>query len=104
MGWITDILKDLPLNAVLREKVLEADRQIENLQSENKRLIAENTVLKQKLARPKEPCPKGGAQEFNMTASRKHPIFGDAGVVERTHTCEQCGFTETREVDTFIKA
>ena len=101
MGWLTDILKDIPLNAVLREKIAEADRRIDLLQRENQNLKVENAELK--LDASKEPCPKCRAPEFNLVSSRKHPIFGEAGIIERAHVCAQCGFAETREVDSFTK-
>jgi hypothetical protein len=42
MGIITDILKDVPLSAVLREKLLTADKENESLKSEN--AIQEQTL------------------------------------------------------------
>ena len=35
MGFITDILKEVPLSAVLREKLVTADTKIETLEKEN---------------------------------------------------------------------
>ena len=35
MGFITDILKEVPLSAVLREKLVTADAQIDTLKTEN---------------------------------------------------------------------
>ena len=38
MGWITDILKEVPLSAVLREKLATADSEIDTLKTENTNL------------------------------------------------------------------
>jgi predicted RNase H-like nuclease (RuvC/YqgF family) len=38
MGWITDILKEVPLSAVLREKLATADTEIDALKTENTNL------------------------------------------------------------------
>ena len=52
MSWITDLLQDIPLSAVLREKVSlietkyqDAERQIATLTSKNKALQARNEQL-----------------------------------------------------------
>ncbi len=47
MGWITDILQEVPLSAVLREKLVEVERQVEELKQENDALRDENARLKQ---------------------------------------------------------
>jgi cell division protein FtsB len=50
MGVITDILTGVPLNAVLRERLVDKESYIAALESENAVLKAENTVLKAKNA------------------------------------------------------
>jgi hypothetical protein len=52
MSWITDLLQDIPLSAVLREKIglietkyKEAEKQIDLLTSQNKALQARNEQL-----------------------------------------------------------
>jgi hypothetical protein len=52
MGIITDILKDLPLSAVLREKLQELERKYVALEAENTRLKQENEELKSRLEEP----------------------------------------------------
>jgi len=49
MGIITDILKELPLNAVLRDKLQELERKYGALEVENAKLKEENQELKTKL-------------------------------------------------------
>lgn len=56
MGFITDILKDIPVNAVLREKLKdfekkheELEAEITKLKGENKKLVDENQQLKSEL-------------------------------------------------------
>ena len=49
MGMITDILKEIPLSALLKEKLTEAEKRYENLETENTALRAENEELKAKL-------------------------------------------------------
>jgi FtsZ-binding cell division protein ZapB len=49
MGIITDILKELPLNAVLRDKLQELERKYDALGVENSKLKEENQNLKNKL-------------------------------------------------------
>jgi len=49
MGIIIDILKELPLNAVLRDKLQELERKYDALGVENGKLKEENQKLKNKL-------------------------------------------------------
>ena len=49
MGIITDILKEIPLSAVLRERLLTQEMKMTDLEAENAALKAENAVLKTQL-------------------------------------------------------
>ena len=49
MGIITDILKNIPLNAVLRGKLQELEKKHEELEAENTQLKGENQKLKRKV-------------------------------------------------------
>ncbi len=49
MGMITDILKELPLNAVLRDKLQTLEKKYDGLEAENDKLKKENRDLKEKL-------------------------------------------------------
>jgi hypothetical protein len=54
MGWITDILKEVPLSAVLREKLSDVEREVTALKQENATLREENARLKLELRPPIE--------------------------------------------------
>jgi response regulator of citrate/malate metabolism len=49
MGILTDILKELPLSAVLRERLQELEKRYDRLEEENRKLKDENCELKKKL-------------------------------------------------------
>ena len=49
MGVITDLIKDLPLAPILRERLIDSERQMAALEKENAILEAENAALKEKL-------------------------------------------------------
>ena len=49
MGFILDILKDIPVNAVLRDKLQQKEREYEELEAENNKLRNENQRLKSKV-------------------------------------------------------
>jgi predicted transcriptional regulator len=58
MGWITDLLKDLPLSALQREKLLSAEKEIGRLQSlvdqKNSEIVRLQFEATQKEAETKE--------------------------------------------------
>jgi hypothetical protein len=45
-------------------------------------------------------CPKCKNKTFELISTRKHPVFGDAGVHERFYKCSKCEFEETKTADT----
>ncbi len=49
MGWIVDLLSEVPLSAVLREKVSQLESKYTALEAENKVLKSENADLRLKL-------------------------------------------------------
>ncbi len=49
MGFILDILKDIPVNAVLRDKLQQLEKKYEELEAENTQLKGENQRLKSKV-------------------------------------------------------
>ena len=51
MGIITDILKDIPLSALLKERLTELEKKHESLEAENATLHAENARLKEQVAK-----------------------------------------------------
>jgi chromosome segregation ATPase len=46
MGFITDLLKDIPLSAVLRERLAEADQKVSALEAQVRKLETESTQLR----------------------------------------------------------
>lgn len=70
MGTITDLLKELPLSAVLREKILALEAALEDCKRENAILIdkiqkinKENRILKKKKKDADEEPPDWGDVE-----------------------------------------
>jgi FtsZ-binding cell division protein ZapB len=72
MGFITDILKEFPLSAVLKERLTEADMKAESLKEENANLRhlvmdkdSEIDRLKNKVESLKQPqaVPRWGSQQ-----------------------------------------
>ena len=49
MGFITDILKDIPVNAVLRDKLQELEKRHEEIEAENTKLRVKTRSLRAKL-------------------------------------------------------
>ena len=49
MGFILDIIKDIPVNAVLRDKLQQLEKKYEELEAENTQLKDENQRLKIKV-------------------------------------------------------
>ena len=47
MGFLTDLLKDVPLSAVLKERLAEADAKYATLNAKHEVLDKENTTLRQ---------------------------------------------------------
>lgn len=72
MGFITDVLKEFPLSAVLKERLTEADMKAESLKEENANLRhlvmdkdSEIDRLKNKVESLKQPqaVPRWGSQQ-----------------------------------------
>jgi hypothetical protein len=106
MGAITDILKDIPLSAVLRERLVDKEVAITKLETENKELKAEVAALNMKVtilesqlaaAQPKVAIPRTqrdicpychqpkGRQ--GMIRPNRPPRFGHT----ETYDCAGCG-------------
>jgi len=49
MGLITDIIKELPISAVLQDKLQELEKRFEKLEAENRELRTENNSLRSQL-------------------------------------------------------
>jgi hypothetical protein len=49
MGLITDIIKGLPISAVLEDKLKEAEKRYERLETDNRQLREENFTLQKRI-------------------------------------------------------
>ena len=76
MGWLSDLLKDLPALAVAQERIALVEKQYEVMKKENEslkedtaRLGAENKVLKAQLSKLQTPEPQGPGE---LSATEVH--------------------------------
>jgi hypothetical protein len=87
MSTVESILKLLE-QVPAWKRVKDAADRIDGLESR----IAE---LESRLRRAAgEACPRCGALEYRVTASKPARIGGEMGVLERTKTCGECKFSE----------
>jgi uncharacterized protein with PIN domain len=112
MGTITDILKEIPLSAILRERLAEKEAEMAALKSENTELKAENTGLKSKIVILKaqnadlkaklqkiesnktihgDICPYCQQPNGKLLDIKPHKHFGAVGVKVYNYQCENCG-------------
>ena len=113
MGVITDILKQFPLSAVLRERLIDQEKKMAALEAENVELKAENAVLKaenvnlrlqlqhiqEKKAVQGDPCPYCQQNKGKLVDIVPHPVFGDVGVKIGNYECSGCGKKYEKERD-----
>src|SRR5208337_5257847 len=104
MGIITDILKDIPLSAVLRERLAEQEKKMTTLQMENDDLKTENTILKfensnlkTQLQQIKEKqtiqgdmCPYCRQRKGQLLHIFPHSTFGELGLKVDYYKCMNC--------------
>src|SRR5438876_1020527 len=108
MGLITDIIKGLPISAVLEDKLKEAEKRYEALESENQQLRGENSKLRERLselAKSKEYVdfdgllwkPKAGGgfeSKPRCPICPDHPVLFDFPPKARMHwNCSKCNGT-----------
>jgi len=105
MGVITDILKGIPLSAVLKERLTQLETEMavlksenELLKSNNKILESENTELKAKLQKIEsdksiqgDRCPYCQQPKGKLLDIRPDGHFGVLGVKRHYYQCENCG-------------
>lgn len=85
MGWLTDLLKEYPAVAVVKERLAAKEEEMKRLAEENAALNAENTTLKKKLALAEIPDqftmkngvlwkrnPEGGYERMPYCPNCKH--------------------------------
>jgi DNA-directed RNA polymerase subunit RPC12/RpoP len=104
MGIITDILKDIPLTAILRERLADKEAEMTTLKSENTILKSENAILKaenadlkaklQKIESDKtvhgDSCPYCQQPKGKLLDIRPAKVLGDLGLKIRYYKCENC--------------
>ena|SRR5438105_1660333 len=73
MGLITDIIKELPISAVLQEKLKELEKRFERLDAENSKLRAENGSLRAQL---KAATASSEYEDVNGLLWKKKPSGG----------------------------
>jgi len=105
---ILDLLKEVPLSAVLKEKIA-------TLETENKSLKSEIAIIKEKLSQSEQQrrtleeqviqkqtqfhnsnplgyvCDHCGCQKLKRTGNRPDPTFGVLGAKQSIFICEACG-------------
>ncbi|OPY14670.1 MAG: hypothetical protein A4E69_01053 [Syntrophus sp. PtaB.Bin138] len=91
MGIITDIIKALPITAIQKEKLLEQEKRLEALETEN-------LLLKEKLRRFETGnlarCPKCSAVAYTLSG-KEDSSWAAVGCSDFVFACNQCGFSET---------
>ena len=111
MGIITDILKDIPLSAVLRERLVDQEKKMSVLETENAILKAENAILKaenkdlkarlQKIQADQaiqgDSCPYCRQPKGQLLRLIPHGTFGDMGLKIGYYKCEHCDKEYDRE-------
>jgi hypothetical protein len=87
MGIIADMLKDIPLTAVLRERLLEQESKMTVLEAENMKLKSENANLKSKLQEidanktvAGDPCPYCQKPMGKVISIKPQADFADMGL------------------------
>jgi ribosomal protein L37AE/L43A len=112
---ILDWFKEIPLSAVLKERLIDLEKKLVALEKENAALKEENATLKlklegseqqrraleeqakQKLIEPHNSNPLGyycdhcGSQKLKRIGSRSDPTFGVLGIKEGIFLCNDCG-------------
>jgi hypothetical protein len=104
MGVITDILKGIPLNSVLREQLSVLEKKITMLENKVAVLEPENAELKAKLQKIESAkavhgdiCPYCQQPKGKLLDIQPHHTFGDLGVKVHYYQCEDCGKKYDRE-------
>ena len=86
MGWIADIIKEIPVAANLEQKLMDADKKVTALEAENERLKRENRELKEQLERVIGP------EQIEKDEERVLQVFGEynasAALPDISQKCE----------------
>ena len=97
MGVIIDILKGIPLSAVLKERLTQLETDMAVLKSENAVLKTENANLKAKLQKIESDkaihgdiCPYCQQPKGKLLDIKLDGAFGCLGVKRHYYQCESC--------------
>ena len=91
MGILTDILKGLPENSVLRSDLIKAQKENEALETENRELKARLTKYEEE---PGEKCPKCRKPSFALKSCKPNADMGDVGISDYVFSCDACNFED----------
>jgi uncharacterized protein with PIN domain len=104
MGVITDILKGIPLNAVLREQLSALEKEMATLKAKVAILELENADLKAKLQKinsnktiQRDICPYCKQPSGDVVDIKPHPTFPEVGMKIYYYQCRNCGKKYDRE-------
>jgi uncharacterized protein with PIN domain len=98
MGIILDILKEFPLSAVLRERLIEVEKRLaicgaalEKCMSDKEILHLQIENIKKSEAILGDPCPYCKQRKGELLRLTPHPLFGEVGVKIGVYKCANCG-------------
>ena len=99
MGSIIDILKEIPLSAVLKERLIDQERKMATLEKEN----AELRIRIHKLEEDKEVqgdlCPYCRKPKGELLKLEADPVFGPMGVKKGYYKCSNCAREYDRQIN-----
>ncbi|HEY0087820.1 MAG TPA: hypothetical protein VGB37_03195 [Candidatus Lokiarchaeia archaeon] len=96
MGIITDILKDIPLSSVLRERIIEQEKIMTAQESKIKFLESQ---LKTFQSNNLKSCPYCNTDTGILQDRQRHKLFGEAGVFTHIYKCSNCNKNYDRDVN-----
>jgi uncharacterized protein with PIN domain len=112
---IMDILKDIPLSAILKERLAEQEKRMSMTETENvtlkeqivtletkvSQLEMENTILKRQLetshSQALDACPYCNQLAGVLQDRKRHELLGEAGVFTHFYQCSNCQKTYEKD-------
>jgi len=99
MGSIIDLLTEIPLSAVLKERLIDQERKMAILEKENEEL----RIRIQKLEEAKEVqgdlCPYCRKAKGELLKLETDPVFGPMGVKMGYYKCSNCAKEYDRQIN-----
>jgi hypothetical protein len=91
---IAENVRDAEFKSVLADLTIE----LAEVKMKMAGLMNENLELQNRIKELEsiegDPCPRCRKRGWQIESSRKHPHFGEMGILLRTHKCSFCGFSE----------